>query len=93
MLTCTCARESGNPHSPDVIIVKVDDSSNVGRVPDPLEYVLSAGNQLRETRTSETEGDSNDATPHLEILRGRDGCDGLPGLAGRDGQDGEQGGV
>ena len=29
-----CAREPGNPHSPDAIVVKLGDSS--GHVPDPL---------------------------------------------------------
>jgi len=34
--TFTCAREPGNPHSPDAIIVKLNDGSNVGHVPDHL---------------------------------------------------------
>ena len=36
-----CAREPGNPHSPDAIIVKLGDSSNVGHVPDPLARILA----------------------------------------------------
>ena len=39
--TFTCAREPGNPHSPDAIIVKLSDGSNVGHVPDPLARVLA----------------------------------------------------
>ena len=39
--TFTCAREPGNPHSPDAIIVKLSDGSNVGHVPDPLSCVLA----------------------------------------------------
>ena len=33
-----CAREPGNPHSPDA---NLDDSSNVGHVPDPLAHNLA----------------------------------------------------
>ena len=36
-----CAREPGNPHSPDAIVVKLGDSS--GHVPDPLAHILAAG--------------------------------------------------
>jgi len=39
--TFTCAREPGNPHSPDAIIVKLSDGSNVGHVPNPLARVLA----------------------------------------------------
>ena len=39
--TFTCAREPGNPHSPDAIIVKLSDGSNVGHVPDPRARVLA----------------------------------------------------
>ena len=34
-----CAREPGNPHSPDAIVVKLGDSS--GHVPDPLARILA----------------------------------------------------
>ena len=34
-----CARELGNPHSPDAIVVKLGDSS--GHVPDPLARILA----------------------------------------------------
>ena len=37
--TFTCAREPGNPHSSDAIIVKLSDGSDVGHVPDPLARV------------------------------------------------------
>ena len=37
----TCAREPGNPHSSDAIIVKLSDGSNVGHVPVPLARVLA----------------------------------------------------
>ena len=33
--------ENRNPHSPDAIIVKLSDGSNVGHVPDPLARVLA----------------------------------------------------
>ena len=36
-----CAREPGNPHSPDAIVVKFGNSSNVGHVPDPLARILA----------------------------------------------------
>ena len=39
--TFTCSRESGNPHSPDAIIVKLIDGSTVGHVPDRLARVLA----------------------------------------------------
>ena len=39
--TFTCAREPDNPYSPDAIIVKLRDGSNVGHVPDPLACVLA----------------------------------------------------
>ena len=39
--TFSCAREPGNPHSSDAIIVKFSDGSNVGHVPDPLARVLA----------------------------------------------------
>ena len=39
--TFTCAREPGNPHSPDAVIVKLSDGSTVGHVPDPLACVLA----------------------------------------------------
>lgn len=39
--TFTCAREPGNSHSPDAIIVKLDDGSNVGHVPDALARILA----------------------------------------------------
>lgn len=38
--TFTCAREPGNPHSPDVIIVKLSNVSNVGHILDPLVRIL-----------------------------------------------------
>ena len=37
----TCAREPGNPHSSDAIIVKLINGSNVGNVSDPLARVLA----------------------------------------------------
>ena len=39
--TFTCAREPGNRHSSDAIIVKLSDGSNVGHVPDPLARILA----------------------------------------------------
>ena len=39
--TFTCTREPGNPHSPDAIIVKLCDGSNVSHAPNPLARVLA----------------------------------------------------
>jgi hypothetical protein len=39
--TFTCAREPGNPHSPNAIIVTLGDGSTVGYVPDPVARVLA----------------------------------------------------
>ena len=47
--TFTCAREPGNSHSPDAIIVKLDDESNVGHVPDAPEIRRSLGRENEKT--------------------------------------------
>ena len=39
--TFTFAREPGNPHTPDAIIVRLSNGSNVGHVPDLLARVLA----------------------------------------------------